>query len=109
MNWYKFSKLIPIYRGEYSGNKGGGYFSTDKEFARQFTQSGLDREIIRKTIDSNLIFDSRTEGNTLTSATNEQEFDYALNRAKELGFVGFRLTEGSNQPDSIYIIDRSML
>lgn len=109
MSWYKKAKQITVYRGEYSGNKGGGYFSTDKEFARQFTQSGLDREIIIKKIDSSLIYDARTEGKNLPSATNEQEFDEAMERTKELHLAGFRLTEGINQPDSIYMLSRSAL
>lgn len=107
MNWYRLAKLLTIYRGEYSGNKGGGYFSTSKEFARQFTQSGLDREVIRKAIDSELIYDARTEGKPLPSATNEQEFDEAYAKTQELGLIGFRISEGMNQPDSIYILDRS--
>jgi len=37
MNWYKLAQLIPIYRGEYSGNKNGNFYSFNKEFAKQFT------------------------------------------------------------------------
>ena len=51
MNWYKkASKEITLYRGEHSTNKNGHYYSLDKEFARQFTQSGQDKEIITRRI-----------------------------------------------------------
>ena len=110
MNWYKKEqKQIIIYRGERSGNKGGGYFSTSKEFAIQFTQSGLDREVITKRVDPSLIYDARTENKPLPDANNETDFDNAMLRAKELGLHGFRLTEGINQPDSIYIFDKGIL
>lgn len=104
MNWYKkASKEITIYRGEHQGNKGGHYYSLNKEFARQFTQSGQDKEIITRKINPNLIYDARNEEKPLPDANNEQDFDNAMRRAKELGFQGFRLTEGINQPDSIFI------
>jgi hypothetical protein len=103
MNWYKLAKQIPIYRGIYTGNKNGHYYSTNKEFARQFTQSGQDKEIITRRIDLNIIYDARNEGKPLPEATNENDFDNGMARAKELGLKGFRLTEGLNQPDSIYI------
>ena len=109
MNWYKIAKQITLYRGEYSGNKGGGYYSTNKEFAKQFTQSGQDKEIITKHIDPKFIYDARTEGKPLPSATNENEFDNAIIRAKELGLYAFRLTEGNNQPDSVYVFDKRIL
>ena len=38
--------VLTIYRGEYSGNKGGKFWTTDFEFAKQFTQSGLDKEVM---------------------------------------------------------------
>jgi hypothetical protein len=103
MNWYKLAKQIPVYRGIYTGNKNGHYYSLDKEFARQFTQSGQDKEIITRRIDLNTIYDARKEGRLLPEATNEQQFDNGMMRAKELGLIGFRLSEGINQPDSIYI------
>lgn len=110
MNWYKTAtKEITIYRGEYSGNKGGGYYSIDKEFARQFTQSGQDKEITTRRIDPSLIYDARNEGKPLPDANNEQDFDNAMMRTKELNLHGFRLTEGINQPDSIYIVNKKAL
>jgi len=105
MNWYKkASKEITLYRGEHSTNKNGHYYSLDKEFARQFTQSGQDKEIITRKINPSLIYDARNEGKPLPDANNEQDFTSALIKAKELGFQGFRLTEGMNQPDSVYIL-----
>ena len=106
MNWYKKAKAISIYRGENSSNKNGHYYSIDKNFAAQFTQTGQIKEVITKKIDLSLIYDSRKEGKPLPSANNENEFDNAMARAKELGLVGFRLTEGVNQPDSIYLINK---
>jgi len=102
--WYRAAtKQIQVYRGIYTGNENGHYYSTDKEFARQFTQSGQDKEIITRRIDLSTIYDARKEGKLLPEATNENDFDNGMMRAKELGLKGFRLSEGINQPDSIYI------
>ena len=109
MNWYKKAQIIPIYRGEYTGNKNGHYYSLDKDFARQFTQTGQEKEVITKQINLSLIYDARNEGKPLPDANNEEDFDNAMTRTKELGLSGFRLTEGLNQPDSIYMINRNAL
>lgn len=47
---------ILIYRGESVHNKAGGplggkFFSTDREWARQFTQTGRDSEVITRRIE----------------------------------------------------------
>jgi len=109
MNWYKLASIISIYRGENvsSQNRGKiiGYYSVDREFARQFTQTGQDKEVKERKIDLNAIYDARQEGKPLPSANNEADFENAMRRAAELGYSAFRLTEGPNQPDSIYIMD----
>jgi hypothetical protein len=43
-------KVLTIYRGEYSGNKHGKFWTQDFEFAKQFTQSGLDKEVLARYI-----------------------------------------------------------
>src|ERR1700722_9626996 len=42
-----------LHRGESSNNKGGNFWTHDKEFARNFTQSGQDHEIKKRYIRTN--------------------------------------------------------
>ena len=109
MNWYKLAQLIPIYRGEYSGNKNGNFYSFNKEFAKQFTQSGQDNEIITKFIDLSKIYDPRKENLPLPNASNEKEFDQTLYKTKQLKLDGFIVDEGLNEPNSVYVLNKSIL
>lgn len=94
------SQAITIYRGESNNNKNGSYWSTDKEFARNFTQSGQDKEIKTATINKNEIYIK----NPLPQATSEREINSAIEEAKKLGFRAILVDEGKNQPNSIFII-----
>lgn len=91
---------ILLYRGEYSGNTGGHYWTTDREWARQFTQSGLDSEIRTFSLDSKVIY----RATPLPRATSEVDIDSALGAAISLGYKALWVSEGLNQPNSIYII-----
>jgi hypothetical protein len=97
--YFKESKEV-VYRGISNGNANGHYWSTDKEFARQFTQSGLDKEIITKLVDTNTILVLTP----LPRATDEAEVDNALKIAISKGYKGFRVDEGKGQPNSIFMI-----
>lgn len=103
MNWYKMYKIaksIKLYRGESVYNKDGHYYTTDREWARQFTQSGLDREIKMISVPEDIIY----RKDPLPSAVNESEFDIALAEAKENGFKAFWVNEGDGEPNSVYFI-----
>lgn len=100
MNWYKTAKSIVLYRGEASFNKGGKYWTTDKEWARQFTQSGLDSEVKSIRLPSEVIF----RNDPLPSAVNADELDGVEQIAKKKGFRAFWVDEGHGEPSSVYII-----
>jgi hypothetical protein len=97
-------KIIPIFRGESVHNKGGNFWTTDKNFAREFTQSGLDREILKREIDTDQIY----KANPLPQATSENEQDTAEAYAKANGYKAYWMDEGPYAP-SIYVIDKSVL
>lgn len=103
MKIYKIAgKLIPLYRGENAYNKGGNYYSIDKEWARQFTQSGQYSEI--KTI--NFPYDAIYIQDPLPHATDETEFDNALNYARKHGYRAFMLDEGVGEANSVFIFGK---
>lgn len=106
-NLYVVEQKIPIYRGISQVNKQyNSFYTTDKEWARQFTQSGLDREIKKEYIDSSVIYKT----NPMTMATGlDADFDRDVAIAKSKGFKAIWLDEGNNEPPSIYIIDKMAL
>ena len=115
MRIYRISKIIPqwqriggdviMYRGLSVYNENGNYYTPDKEWARQFTQSGQDKEIISVKITESRIYIA----DELPRAYDEQSFDDGLKEAKEKGFGAFLLDEGNNEPPSVYVIDKSIV
>jgi len=99
------SSIMEVYRGEFSGNKGGKYWSTNKEWAAQFTQTGRIEEVKTRKIKESDIFSS----NPLPYAGDSKEIDKAIERAKQKGFKAVKLDEGTNEPDSIYVFEKSAL
>ena len=97
--------FIPIYRGTSVYNKGGKYWTTDKEWALQFTQSGRESEVQQARIDSKVIL----RLDPLPRATSEEEFDDAIEQATAQGFAAVWFDEGPGEPDSVYVIRRSAL
>ena len=97
------------YRGESSVNSGpfgsGKHYSTDREFAQQFTQRGLDSEVKTARVRQEDIFVPKES----VYAGDVEAMDKAIQEAKNLGFKGVRLTEGVGQPDSIFIFNRSAI
>ena len=93
------SSMMEVYRGEFSGNKGGKYWSTNKEWAAQFTQTGRIEEVKSRKIREQDVFSS----DTLPYAGDPKAIEEAVKKAKEKGFKYVRLDEGQNEPDSIYI------
>ncbi len=93
-------KLVRIFQGRNVSNKGSKYWTTDKEWARNFTQSGLDHEIAQSKIDASKIY----RQNPLPHATSDQEMDAAVTISKSKGFMAIWVDEGINQPPSIYFI-----
>lgn len=111
--WLVATASIKIYRGESSSSenrgKGGiGYWSTDPDFAVQFTQTGQMKEVMVREVNLSHIYDVTKEGKKLPSANSESDFDNAIKIAKEKGFYGVRFSEGGNQPDSFYIFNKKI-
>jgi len=100
---------LNLFRGESSGNKGpfgaGRHFSEDKEFARQFTQKGLDDEIQLRAIKRGDVFEAKE----VPFAGDINAVDAAIKEAKEGGFKAIRQSEGVNQPTSVFVFDESAL
>ena len=101
---------LTIYRGEYSGNRGGNFYSPDRAFARQFTQSGLDREVKVRHIDSTAIFRPPQP----VYAGDPDAVEAIIVVARRAGFKAVWLAEQKGdqtprEPDSIYVFDRSAL
>lgn len=100
MKIYRLSKSIILYRGESVHNKNGKYWTTDKEWTRQFTQSGLDKEIRRISFPEEQVYAS----GTLPMATNPEEIDKAILEAKKGGFKAILVNEGAGQPNSVLMV-----
>jgi len=98
-------RRLTIYRGEYSGNKGGNFWTTDKEWARQFTQSGRDQEIKTRFIYPGDIYKKSAD----VYAGNPDAVDAAIDAAKAEGYKAVMLDEGPREPKSIYIFDKTAL
>ena len=100
MRMYRIAKTIKLYRGEYPFNKGGRFYTPDKEWARQFTHSGVDAEIRMIKFPEEAIY----RMNPLPEATNEEQMNNAIKETKGKGFKAFWVDEGISQPNSVYFI-----
>ena len=97
-----------MYRGVSAYNRtGNNWYTTDKEWARQFTQSGQDKEIIQKTINTSVIM--KRENIPLPQATIPEAIDQAIKDSKFGKFDAFWVDEGNNQPTSIYVVNSKAL
>jgi hypothetical protein len=94
-----------LYRGEYAGNRGGSFFSTDAEFALNFTQSGRPTEVAAVRVERSRIF----EAETVPFAGDERAMEEAMTRARAFGFGAIWVDEGRDQPRSVFVLDKSIL
>ena len=98
-------RYLTVYRGEYTGNKGGFFWTEDREFARQFTQSGQAHEVLVRYIFPGDIYKKSAD----VYAGDEAGVDQALAAAKAEDYKAILLSEGPGEPKSIYVFDRSAL
>jgi hypothetical protein len=106
MNWYRQSQSnIAIFRGRSSYNRKSGYYTTDREWARQFTQSGKDSEIISASIPLEKI----KRSDPLPEATDPEQIDEAVSVARSEGYAAIWVDEGSGEPQSVLVIDDRVL
>ncbi len=96
--------FITLYRGENTTNRGGSnigkYYSTDKEWAKQFTQTGQVNEVKSIQIPKSSIYIK----DPLPLATEEQEFDECWAYAKQNGYKAFMVNEGVGEPNSVFVV-----
>jgi hypothetical protein len=90
---------VTLYRGKNNYNQQGHYWSVDKEFARNFTQSGLDKEIESIQVDNSTLL----KLNPLPKATDDGGMDNAIHIGLNNGYKGIWVDEGNNQPNSVFI------
>lgn len=102
---FEARNYLTIYRGEYAGNRGGFFWTQDRDFARQFTQSGQDRDILVRYIFPGDIYKQSAN----VYAGDEAGVDAALEAAKADGYKAIMLSEGPGEPPSLYVFDRSAL
>lgn len=103
---FKGYSLIPgavnIYRGKNAYQKGSQYYSPSKEWARQFTQSGLEKEVVETFIKKTDVYIK----DPLPEATSETQHDLAIKEAIDKGYKAIMLSEGRGEPNSIYRISK---
>ena len=102
------NEYITIYRGESSHNiKNGGFYSEDKEFAMQFTQSYRDSEIRTRKIKTSDIYIP----NPPVYAGDEDAKDNAIKEARSKGFKAVKLSEHKGVDDecSIFVFNKTAL
>ena len=99
--------ILTIYQGRNVYNKDSKYFTIEKEWAKQFTQSGQEREITVAKIDSRVIYEEQP----LPQATNEKMLEKTIEvaRAKNQGYKAIWVDEGIREPRSIFIIDMNAI
>ena len=101
----KQDKTETLYRGEYTGNRGGAQYSPDREWARQFTQSGQDHEIKSVGVKTSDIFEPARP----VYAGDQDAVDAAIVQARGAGFKAVRLDEGAGQPQSVTVFNKTAL
>jgi hypothetical protein len=96
----KQPKLI-LYRGEMTCGQQGNYYTADREWARQFTQSGQNHEIRVIQLDPNLIY--RADVLPRAFGAEDPAFDQAIAEAKRQGKKAIWVDEGKGQPNSVFV------
>ena len=97
--------MIPVFRGQSVHNKGGKFWTEDMEFARNFTQSGQDKEILSKSIRNGDVMDVSNN----VFAGDVAAMDKAIAAARQAGYKAIKVSEGNGQPASIFMLDRAAL
>ena len=97
--------LLTVYQGRNVYNKTSQFFTTDKEWARNFTQSGQDSEIRIGKIDPKVIYQKEP----MPEATDDKQIDAALEEAKAGGYSAIWINEGRNEPPAILVIDMKVV
>ena len=97
--------ILKVYRGETANNRNGSFWTEDMEFAQQFTQSGLAREVMMRYLRAKDVFVPPLP----VYAGNEDGVDAAIAEAGVQGCRAVQLSEGRGEPDSIFVFDKAAL
>ena len=84
---------------------GWNYYSTDFEFARDFTQTGKDSEVIKRWVLKSDIY----KKDILPFAWSEDEITKTLSEAKKKWKKAILVSEWKNQPNSVFVFDKTAL
>lgn len=97
--------LETVFRGvSHVSPRHGNYYTGDREWARQFTQSGQDHEILTRQIPTSAIY----QMDTLPLATKPEQLDDAIAEARRRGMKAVRVSEGAGEPPSVFVFDHSI-
>ena len=96
---------LRIFRGESVHNRGGNFWATDPEQARQYTQAGRDREILTAYIDSSRVY----KANPPPFFGDEKYFDQVMEYVVDEGYPAFWVDEGRYEPPSIFVVNKFAL
>lgn len=97
---------LPLYRGVSSVSPASGnYYTPSREFAREFTQSGLDKEIAEMAMSKADIYKPKR----VPFAGDEAGLSAAIEEARKAGLNALYVSEGAKQPHSVFIIDPSKM
>jgi hypothetical protein len=97
---------LKLYRGVSSiSPAAGNYYSPSREFAREFTHSGLDKEIAETVMPRGDIYKPKR----LPFAGDEASMSKAIEEAAGKGFNALFVSEGTKQPHSVFVIDPSKI
>jgi len=92
-----------LYRGVGGDSGGGHYYTSDPEFARNFTRSGRDNEIRVVDIPDDVVFTPAV----LPEATNEAQVAAEIENARAAGKKAVAVSEGEGQPPSVFVFDKT--
>ena len=106
MTWYKKTQnnKIELFRGVGGNGQVGNYYTPDKEWARQFTQSGRDEEIKSIVINDSEIY--KNDPLPKAYGFDENDLNIIIQKALQLGFKAIWVDEGTDQPNSVFFINK---
>ena len=91
-----------LYRGVGGTRQGRNFYSVNRDFAREFTKSGKDSEILTRYISKSDVYQPAE----LPFAGDVPAVDAAIAAARKAGKKAIRVSEGVDQPSSIFVVDK---
>lgn len=96
-------KTITLYRGIGGNSKlEGNYFTGDKNYANEFTQSGLPEQLKQVKVNIGDIYRPKV----LPEAVNSKEMEITIKEAKQKGYKAILVDENGADTPSVFFIDK---